>query len=60
MYAEVQARVAEADLFIACAAVSDYRPQSEADEKLKRTEPTLSLELVRSPDTLAGVAGRKG
>ena len=57
MYAEVQARVAEADLFIACAAVSDYRPQSEADEKLKRTEPTLSLELVRSPDTLAGVAG---
>ena len=56
MYAGVQARVAEADLFIACAAVSDYRPQSEADEKLKRTEATLNLELVRSPDTLAGVA----
>lgn len=56
MYAAVQERVGEANLFIACAAVSDYRPQSEAAEKLKRTEATLNLELVRSRDTLAGVA----
>ena len=56
MYEAVHQRVDEADLFIACAAVSDYRPETEASEKLKRNEATLSLELVRSPDTLASVA----
>ena len=56
MYASVHERVEDADLFIACAAVSDYKPESEAGEKLKRTEATLSLELIRSPDTLASVA----
>ena len=56
MYEAVHLRVKEADLFIACAAVSDYRPVTEANEKLKRKETTLSLELVRSPDTLASVA----
>ena len=56
MYASVHERVEDADLFIACAAVSDYKPESEAGEKLKRTEATLSLELVRSPDTVASVA----
>ena len=59
MYASVHARVSEADLFIACAAVSDYKPETEADEKLKRTQKTLNLELIRSPDTLASVAERK-
>ena len=56
MYASVHERVEDADLFIACAAVSDYRPESEASEKLKRTGATLNLELIRSPDTLASVA----
>lgn len=56
MYASVHERVEDADLFVACAAVSDYKPESEAGEKLKRTEATLNLELVRSPDTLASVA----
>ena len=59
MYANVHARVSEADLFIACAAVSDYKPETEADEKLKRTQKTLNLELIRSPDTLASVAELK-
>ena len=59
MYASVNARVSEADLFIACAAVSDYKPETEADEKLKRTQKTLNLELIRSPDTLASVAELK-
>lgn len=57
MYAGVHEHIKDADLFIACAAVSDYKPEAEASEKLKRTEATLNLELVRSPDTLASVAG---
>ncbi len=56
MYAAVHAEIADADLFIACAAVADYRPERAASEKIKRTEPAMHLELVRSPDTLASVA----
>jgi phosphopantothenoylcysteine decarboxylase/phosphopantothenate--cysteine ligase len=45
-----------ADIFIACAAVSDYRPPEVAPEKIKRQGEALELHLVRSPDILAGVA----
>src|SRR5690606_33565814 len=56
MYGAVHREVPTADLFIACAAVSDYRPQVAATEKIKRSEPEMQLDLVRSPDTLASVA----
>src|SRR5690606_33469348 len=56
MYSAVHREVTSADLFIACAAVSDYRPQVAATEKIKRSEPEMQLDLVRSPDTLASVA----
>jgi phosphopantothenoylcysteine decarboxylase/phosphopantothenate--cysteine ligase len=56
MYRESQAAAAGADIFIGCAAVSDYRPPAEAREKIKRTDAEITLDLVRSPDTLAGVA----
>ena len=36
--------------------MSDYKPESAAGEKLKRTDATMNLELIRSPDTLASVA----
>jgi phosphopantothenoylcysteine decarboxylase/phosphopantothenate--cysteine ligase len=45
-----------AHIFIACAAVSDYRPPAVALEKIKRTGESLTLDLVRSPDTLASIA----
>jgi phosphopantothenoylcysteine decarboxylase/phosphopantothenate--cysteine ligase len=56
MYARVHEEIADTDLFIACAAVADYRPERTAAEKIKRTEPVMHLDLVRSPDTLASVA----
>lgn len=40
----------QADIGIMCAAVSDWRPRSIAAEKLKKNEPTLHLELERTPD----------
>jgi phosphopantothenoylcysteine decarboxylase/phosphopantothenate--cysteine ligase len=46
------------DVFIAAAAVADYRPISVADEKIKKSAETLSLELERTPDILAEVAAR--
>jgi len=49
------------DLFIAAAAVADYRPEVIAPHKLKK-DPTngdgLILQMVRNPDILATLAGR--
>ena len=56
MYRETLAVVVGADIFIGCAAVSDYRPPVAAAEKIKRSGAELKLDLVRSPDTLASVA----
>ncbi len=44
------------DIFIAAAAVADYRAASVAEEKVKKSEQQLSLELVRNPDILATVS----
>lgn len=48
------------DLFIATAAVADYRPDSCAGDKIKKTDEGMSLSLVRNPDTLAAIAARAG
>ncbi|HEY8521444.1 MAG TPA: bifunctional phosphopantothenoylcysteine decarboxylase/phosphopantothenate--cysteine ligase CoaBC [Gammaproteobacteria bacterium] len=56
MYHRVHEEIGDADLFIACAAVSDYRPQTVSREKIKRSAEEMQLALVRSPDTLASVA----
>jgi phosphopantothenoylcysteine decarboxylase/phosphopantothenate--cysteine ligase len=56
MYNAVHAEIAGTDLFIACAAVSDYRPQAASRQKIKRNAEAIDLPLVRSPDTLASVA----
>ncbi|MFO8142370.1 MAG: bifunctional phosphopantothenoylcysteine decarboxylase/phosphopantothenate--cysteine ligase CoaBC [Marinobacter sp.] len=46
------------DIFIATAAVADYRPESCAGDKIKKTSDAMSLALVRNPDTLATIAAR--
>jgi len=49
-----------ADLFIASAAVADYRPASCAPGKLKKetdSDAGLTLTLIRNPDILATLAG---
>ncbi|WP_100638004.1 bifunctional phosphopantothenoylcysteine decarboxylase/phosphopantothenate--cysteine ligase CoaBC [Marinobacter salexigens] len=46
------------DLFVATAAVADYRPESRADDKIKKSSESMALPLVRNPDTLATIAGR--
>jgi phosphopantothenoylcysteine decarboxylase/phosphopantothenate--cysteine ligase len=52
----VQSRLAETDIFIAAAAVSDYRPAQAAREKIKKTGETMTLALSRTTDILATVA----
>jgi phosphopantothenoylcysteine decarboxylase/phosphopantothenate--cysteine ligase len=55
MHAATHERIAAADIFIAAAAVSDYRPAEVSAQKSKKTRDTMTLELVRSPDILASV-----
>jgi len=54
----VNEHVADTDIFIAAAAVSDYRPVQCASEKIKKTSDSLSLTLSRTTDILATVAAR--
>ncbi len=45
------------DLFIAAAAVADYRPAQIAAQKIKKGErETLTLSLVKNPDIVASIA----
>ncbi len=46
------------DIFIATAAVADYRPETCAEQKVKKSGEQISLSLVRNPDILATVAAR--
>ncbi|HQA25869.1 MAG TPA: bifunctional phosphopantothenoylcysteine decarboxylase/phosphopantothenate--cysteine ligase CoaBC [Candidatus Competibacteraceae bacterium] len=56
MHAAVMERARQADIFIATAAVADYRAAQLADRKIKKSSESLTLELVRNPDILAEVA----
>lgn len=56
MHEAVMRRVQEAQIFIATAAVADYRAAAPEDQKIKKTHDSLHLELVRNPDILAEVA----
>ena len=48
----------DCDIFIACAAVADYRPAESQPQKIKKGDETMSLSLVRNPDIVAGIAAR--
>lgn len=45
-----------ADIFIATAAVADYRPMVTADHKIKKSTEEVHLTLVKNPDIVAAVA----
>jgi len=59
MHAAVMKDLPGATIFIGAAAVADYRPVKRSPEKIKKTEPSLSLELERTPDILREVAEAK-
>jgi phosphopantothenoylcysteine decarboxylase/phosphopantothenate--cysteine ligase len=56
MYETTHDNVADADIFIAAAAVADYRPADERTRKIKKTDETMRIDLVRCPDILQSVA----
>jgi phosphopantothenoylcysteine decarboxylase/phosphopantothenate--cysteine ligase len=60
MHRTVLERAREANVVIMAAAVSDYRPASAQDTKIKRGEGRFMLELEPTPDILADLAREKG
>ncbi|WP_115684561.1 bifunctional phosphopantothenoylcysteine decarboxylase/phosphopantothenate--cysteine ligase CoaBC [Corynebacterium senegalense] len=59
---EMTARAGEADVIIMAAAVSDYRPETEATSKLKKGEADdalSTLRLVENPDVLRGLVDKR-
>lgn len=56
MHSVVMQQAQKTDIFIACAAVADYRVAEPHASKLQKTSETLELKLVRNPDILAEVA----
>ncbi|MBT8116975.1 MAG: bifunctional phosphopantothenoylcysteine decarboxylase/phosphopantothenate--cysteine ligase CoaBC [Gammaproteobacteria bacterium] len=60
MHAAVMQRAPDSEIFIAVAAVADYRPQASATQKIRKSEATMELLLERNPDILADVATLSG
>ena len=56
MYEATHEHLGDVDIFVATAAVADYRPADAATQKIKKTREAMTLELVRTPDILASVA----
>lgn len=49
----------EQDIIVKAAAVADYRPRAAADEKLKKKDGELSVELERTEDILAWLGAHR-
>jgi phosphopantothenoylcysteine decarboxylase/phosphopantothenate--cysteine ligase len=56
MYAAVHRQVADADVFIAAAAVADFQPVSVAKIKIKKQGVAVKLDLEPAPDIIKSVA----
>ena len=56
MYAAVHRQVADADVFIAAAAVADFQPVSIAKQKIKKQGVAVKLDLEPAPDIVKSVA----
>ena len=56
----VLAQAEQADIIIKTAAVGDYRCQTQAEQKIKKTSSSMTLELVPNPDILMELGKNKG
>lgn len=56
MLKAVLSDINDCQIYISTAAVSDYRVEHIADQKIKKTQDTLTLQLIRNEDILSTVA----
>ena len=50
---------AGASVFIGAAAIADYRPAQRAEQKIKKSDDSITLTLERTPDVLSQVAASR-
>ena len=55
MYKAVMQRIESQDLFISCAAVADFRPKNISNNKIKKNNTSVTIELIKNKDILASV-----
>ncbi len=59
MYQEVHKHYDNANFAICAAAVADYRPAKIADQKMKKAEDKLTIDLVKNKDILSSLGDKK-
>lgn len=60
MLSAVEKNLPDADVYISCAAVADWRPATYSPVKLKKSGMDGELRLVRNPDILKTIRPQKG
>jgi phosphopantothenoylcysteine decarboxylase/phosphopantothenate--cysteine ligase len=60
MLLAVQENWKNADIGIFSAAVSDYRPEKFESKKIKKTEKTINLQLLKNPDIISWASENRG
>jgi phosphopantothenoylcysteine decarboxylase/phosphopantothenate--cysteine ligase len=59
MLKAVASEAGKASVFIGAAAIADYRPAQRAEQKIKKSDESITLTLERTPDVLSQVAASR-
>jgi phosphopantothenoylcysteine decarboxylase/phosphopantothenate--cysteine ligase len=59
MLKAVASEAGRASVFIGAAAIADYRPAQRAEQKIKKSNKSITLTLERTPDVLSQVAASR-
>lgn len=59
MQAAMEENYEQSDIVIMSAAVADYRPLTQAEQKIKKDSENLTIELTKNPDILKGLGEKK-
>lgn len=59
MFEAIKQNADKADYIIMAAAVSDYRPENIAEQKIKKSDDTIEMTFVKNPDILAYLGQHK-
>jgi len=59
MYKAAHSNFENIDVFVSAAAVADYKPKKVADQKIKKNDDSLTLELTKTEDILASLGAIK-
>jgi len=56
LFAAAHDNIDGVDIFVAAAAVADYQPEHRQQNKIKKSESHMTIDLVKAPDTLAAIS----